>query len=108
MIVGLVFVCCKNWQISLFAFIPFPFCIWTFFSFFYPKDVQNHVFKLVLTFASRFLCNLASLLIPFLFWKFIPGFSESVSALWILLSLGEIMLTYLLAIIANFKETRED
>lgn len=93
---------------SVFAFIPLPFCIWTFLSFYYPKDIQKHTGLLFLTIASRFICNLISMLVPALIWKFSPSFQDAVSGYWILLPFIEIMLTYIAYAIVNILEKKED
>ena len=85
-----------------------PFCIWTFFSFYYPKDVQKHTGLLFLSIASRFICNLISMLIPALIWKFVPSFYNSISGYWILLPFIEIMLTYISYTATNILEKKED
>lgn len=101
LIIGIVLLILGKAKETVFAFIPIVFCTWTFFSFFYPKDVQKHTFLLVLVIVSRFLCNLLSLLIPALIWKFVPDFSETVSYYFFLLPLGLIMVTYICSVTCN-------
>ena len=108
LLTGVILLCMGKMKESVFAFIPFPFCIWTFFSFYYPKDVQKHTGLLFLSIASRFICNLISMLIPALIWKFVPSFYNSISGYWILLPFIEIMLTYISYTATNILEKKED
>ena len=108
LLTGVILLCMGKMKESVFAFIPFPFCIWTFFSFYYPKDVQKHTGFLFLSIASRFICNLISILVPALIWKFVPSFNDSISGYWILLPFIEIMLTYIAYTVTNILEKKED
>ncbi len=104
---GVILLCLGRWKESIFAFLPFPFCTWTFWSFYYPKDVQKNVGLLVVTIVSRFLCNVISMVVPAVLWYFIKSFHDSVSYYWILMPFIEVMLTYAAYAVANITEKRE-
>lgn len=107
LITGIILLCLGRWKESIFAFLPFPFCTWTFWSFYYPKDIQKNVPVLVLTIVSRFTCNVISMVVPAVMWRFVPSFHDSVSYYWILMPFIEVMIAYALYAVANITEKKE-
>ncbi len=107
LISGIILLCIGHIPESMFAFLPIPFCSWVYFSFFYPKDVQAHAGGLFLSIFSRFLCMVASLLLPALIWKFVPAYKD-ISYFWLFFPFAEVMLVYGLTILNNILEKKKE
>lgn len=98
---GVVLLCLSLFKESIFAFIPIPFTVGIFFTFFLSEEKADSAKSLIGSIVIRFLFIALALFIPVIIYRYVPSFYDSMSGYWIFGSFAEVMITYIMSNVAS-------
>lgn len=95
LVLGITLLCLGMFKESLFAFFPIPFMVAGFYSFFYPKDINQKKAIFIMATILRIIFVLCGMLIPTIIWANAKIYSD-LSFAWVILPYVSSIMVYAL------------
>lgn len=104
----IVFLCLKQYGVSILIGAPSLFLIPIYLSFKkIPERTNKHIFTLIVLIIGRYFLALIAMLLPTLLWYYIPTIKEQTNSLLLLIPFIEVIFVYNIVIVENIFDSKK-
>lgn len=108
-ITSLVFLCLQRYGVAIFFAFPLLFLFPIFLTFVkIPKEMDKHIFLLVLSFLLRYLFVACAIVIPTLLWNYLPSLKETTNSFFVLVPFLEVFFVYNIVIVLYVLDSKKE